>query len=250
MTDESIALNQMNRTLMLLKRIVQDAGSVPLREQAESLKLPVSTAYRMTRQFCELGWVSATSRGSYGPSLAIVSLFNGIRPHQVIAAISKPFVERMARRLGQTVHFGVLEDDMVTYLLKAGPSVSAHFTRVGMQLEAYCSGIGKVLLAHLSEAELTRYLQGGAFVALTPYTITDPQQLQACLRTIAAQGYATDEREVSLDLRCLAVPVRNRSGDVVAAVSVSRLATSEEGGLDLRLLSHLNACALEISGSL
>jgi DNA-binding IclR family transcriptional regulator len=121
---------------------------------------------------------------------------------------------------------GTFESDMVTYRVKTGENAGELFTRVDMQLEAYCSGMGKVLLAFLPAAERAAYLAGGPFVELTPTTITDPQDLARELARVGQQGFAEDRGETVPDLFCLAVPIRRPDGSVPAAISVSRLAAS------------------------
>ncbi len=112
---------------------------------------------------------------------------------------------------------------MTTYLVKEGDADSASFTREDMQLESYCSGIGKVLLAHLSEADQERYLSGGPFVPLTPNTIVDPHQLRDHLRKVRALGYAIDDSEIAPELTCMAVPVLKSDRSVRLALSASSI---------------------------
>ena len=111
---------------------------------------------------------------------------------------------------------------MVTYIAKvcAPTSLSPH-TRLGSQLEAYCSGLGKVLLAALPQDQLDSFIMDGDLVALTPYTITDRTVLRAELQKVRARGYAVDDREIRADMRCLAVPIHDADGRVVAAMSAT-----------------------------
>jgi DNA-binding IclR family transcriptional regulator len=135
---------------------------------------------------------------------------------------------------------------MVTYRLKTGRGAKNLFTRTGLQLEAYCSGIGKVLLAHLPAAERRAYLAAGPFVALTPNTITDPAVLASTLDEVRAQGFASDDGEIVEDLVCLAVPIRAPDGRVPAAISVSRQAGRRPTAAVEELLPLLTAAAREI----
>lgn len=114
---------------------------------------------------------------------------------------------------------------MVTYRIKTGQGAGNLFTRVGMQLEAYCSGIGKMLLAHLPEEQQRAYLAGGPFPALTAKTITQPAALAQELERIRAQGFALDDYEVADDLFCVAVPIRQEGGRVLAAISITQAGT-------------------------
>jgi DNA-binding IclR family transcriptional regulator len=110
---------------------------------------------------------------------------------------------------------------MVTYLLKSGATKANLFTREGTQLEAYCTAIGKVLLASLPDPAREEYLRSGPFIRMTSNTVTDLQKLEATLAQIAAQGYATDNAEMDANLRCIAVPIRNGEDTVIAALSIS-----------------------------
>ena len=110
---------------------------------------------------------------------------------------------------------------MVTYLVKQRFGRTRLPSEEGAQLEAYCSSVGKVLLAHLEEDALARYFANGALVALTPSTIVDEASLRRSLKTVKKQRWATDVGEIEPDVACLAVPVRGADDQVCAALSVS-----------------------------
>jgi IclR family acetate operon transcriptional repressor len=161
----------------------------------------------------------------------------------VLADASRSLLQRLARKLSTTVHLAVLEGEMVTYLVKAyggGPDL---LTRELIQLEAYCSGVGKVLLAHLDEAAREAYLDTGPFVALTAATITDPAAWRAELDRVRRQGFARDDAEVKESLYCIAVPLRGPDGRVVAALSASGLSSPAHQPPSL---PELLACAARI----
>ena len=78
----------------------------------------------------------------------------------------------------------------------------------------------------MPDDELDRYLADGGFIALTPNTITDPEQLRAEIEDVRRRGWAADNEEIALGLRCIAVPVRGRDGSILAAISISRVGSS------------------------
>ncbi|MBJ7418293.1 MAG: IclR family transcriptional regulator, partial [Niveispirillum sp.] len=158
-------------------------------------------------------------RGRYRLGPALLSLSAGLRLEDMLVDVARPLVQDLARDCRACVHLGSFDGEMVTYLLKRGFGREKIFSAEGMQLEAYCSGIGKVLLAHLPATDRARYLAGGPFVALTPRTITDPARLGAELDRVQAQGWALDDEEILTGLRCAAVPVRDGAGTVIAALS-------------------------------
>jgi DNA-binding IclR family transcriptional regulator len=138
---------------------------------------------------------------------------------------------------------------MVMYTVKEGHPVDRLFTREGTQLEAYCSAVGKVLLAHLSEDEREAYLATGPFVALTDATITSAPELRTHLAEVRAGGCAIDNREIAPDLVCVAVPVVWPDTSVRAAISLARMtlpkATTRFSQAELVAL--LNAASAQIS---
>lgn len=232
--------------LPLLLRIIADRGEAPLSRQARELAIPLSTAYRAVADLTSAGLVSPGRHGSWLPGFDLIRRAAAIDPRELLADIARSPLRRTAKSFRGTVHLGILEADMVTYLVKergGGPEV---LTRPGMQLEAYCSAIGKMLLASLPTPERDRYLAGGPFFALTPYTITDPEALRRELDRVRTLDHAIDEREISEALRCVAVPVRDRGGEIVAAISFTCVIPSRRPQTDDDVLAALRACAQEI----
>jgi DNA-binding IclR family transcriptional regulator len=145
-----------------------------------------------------------------------------------------------------TAHLGVLDGDMVTYLIKESASQVDLFTRENMQLEAYCSAIGKILLAHLTAPALAAYLAAGPFVRLTPNTVIDPAEIQGHLEMVRQTDIAIDNQEVAEDLVCLAVPTRSSTGQVIAAISCSQMPPFPERNARIPSL-RVSATAIETS---
>jgi DNA-binding IclR family transcriptional regulator len=149
-----------------------------------------------------------------------------------------------------TVHLGVIEDDMVTYVVKEHGGGPLLFTRSGTQLDAYCSAIGKMLLATLPARELDRYLSSGPLIPLTSHTITEPDKLRRTLQRVRVEDLAIDAEEAADNLRCIAVPVRDRRGIIVSAVSAARQLDPGRRLNDDRILNDLRVCAARITAEL
>lgn len=216
---------------------------------ARDLGIPVSTAHRQVHTLMEEGLLIRHRRGYYTPGPRLLRLIGGIGELQVMVNVSATILHRVAAQLDCIVQLGTLEADMVTYRIKVGDGAGDLFTRVGMQLEAYCTGIGKILLANLGEREIENYLAAGPFPALTATTITDPAALMDQLREIRMQDYALDDGEISTDLRCVAVPIRRQDGSVAAAISATRLVDGTVGlASDREYLAALRDASAEIEG--
>ena len=209
-----------DRTLDILDA-VRAAGTCSLPEIAARCGLAIATAHRIVQALGVRGYLIAYRRGVYGLGAAALALGEGLTLHDMLRRSSVDELQALGRRCRAHAHLGIFESDMVTYLTKVRYGRGRLPTAEGTQLEAYCSGIGKVLLAQLEPAELDRYMAQGAFVALTENTITDPARLLDQLEQVRARGWATDIAEVMPELSCIAAPVLDRKGRGIAALSVS-----------------------------
>jgi IclR family acetate operon transcriptional repressor len=237
----------LDKGLALFRDVVEDAGRSPLSSLADRAGIARSTAQRIVAVFIRDGLLSRTGRGRYAAGLRLADLAHMANRREVLVRASRPLLDRLARDIATTVHLGVLEGDMVTYLVKAHGGGPDLLTREDMQLEAYCSGIGKVLLAHMNLDFQNAYLANGPLVALTPTTITDPLRLRAEFQLTRRRGFAIDDAELQQDVYCLAVPVRGPGGKVEAALSASSRSCPAQDSLRLQ---RLRACAARIEARL
>ncbi len=236
----------LDRALALFALVMKDRGRTPLAALAARLDIPVSTAHRLMAAFERQRLITRSARGRYVGGMGLAELMPDRRA--VLIQACRPLLRRLAKAQRRTAHLGVLEADMVTYLVKEHGGGTPVFTREMMQLEAYCTGIGKVLLAGLDTAAQDRYLAGGPFPRLTAKTLTDPAALRHSLGDIARQGHALDDAEMADNVHCVAVPVRDGRGRVIAAISLS----TSGGEVDEAnaALAPLKACAAALEEKL
>ena len=208
----------------VLRRILDDRGATPARALVADLGIASSALHRMLAAMQAQGLVVRIGHGRYDAGVALTAAVAGTDPLTQLARTARPPLARLARDVRASVHLGALDGDMATYLVKVAPGRARPdtlFTREGGQLEAYCTGIGKILLASLPDAEQRRYCESGPFVRLTANTIVDPDRLQAAIREAGQRGWAVDDHEMAEGLYCHAMPVRDRAGRTIAAVSMS-----------------------------
>lgn len=239
----------LEKGLVLFERIMRDRGRTSLATLAEDINLPRSTLYRLIATLEAHGLISRISHGRYDIGMKIAVQMENVSAQAQLAVICRPLLRKLAEDCNATAHLGVMENDMVTYLVKeTGKAAHAavSFTRENFQLEAYCSGIGKVLLAWLPAAAREKYLAGGPFIALTKQTITDPEVLNEHLKRVRIEQFASDEGEVAEDLRCLAVPLLNNPLPMTAAISLSFIGRHESYKDDAIYLTQLRACAARL----
>jgi DNA-binding IclR family transcriptional regulator len=215
-------IQSVDRAFSLLAQLT-DGGASRLPVLAQGAGLTVATAHRLLATLESLGVIVRTGSNGYQLGMLVHELAQSSSPIEVLASTAAPLLRKLVRQTGLTAHVAVLDEErMVDYVARECPSRGFRVpTRLGSQLEAYCSGLGKVLLAGLAQPELDAYLDDGPFVALTDRTIVDPGVLRRELHHVSCRGYAVDDREIYDDLRCVAVPVRNGRGSAIAALSLA-----------------------------
>ena len=240
-------LGSLSRALAMLEAIIADGGVRSVAAIARAEGVPVATAHRQVRSLVAQGYLTRHGRRCHIAGPRLLRLTGALDAEKAVTVAASPVLHRLAADLGCVVQLGTLDGDMVTYRVKAGSGAEGISTRVGMQLEAYCSGLGKVLLAALPEREREDYLASGPYPALTARTITEADALRTELARVAAQGHAIDDREVYDMLYCIAVPV-TLGGRTVAALSASRPIEEVAPASDARVIARLTAAAAEIGG--
>jgi len=191
-------------------------------ELSQRAGVPKASGHRLVQTLEDIGAVVRGPNGRYRLGMLVVTLSHKVSIGELLRQAAQPILSEVAVKLGCTAHLGVLENCMVTYLCKiSGSSDFIVHTRVDAQHEAYCSGLGKVLLASLTPAALEEFLLDGDFVPLTAKTLTDRAQLRAAVRQADEQGFALDDEESACGMRCVAVPLRDGDGITIAAISAS-----------------------------
>lgn len=210
-----------DRALSTLKILLASEGGLNVETLSDKLKIPRATVYRHISALERNGLIMREGPGSFMPGLFILQRFSRAEFNKILAERSRPIVFQLSAQLSLTAHLGVFEGSMVTYLVKSARHDDSVFTRETAQLDAYCSGLGKMLLSGMSQNEINSYLAEGRLPKITDATITDKRELRQELEKIMKQGYAIDSAEFEEGLYCLAVPILDVDGEIIAALSVS-----------------------------
>jgi IclR family transcriptional regulator, KDG regulon repressor len=147
--------------------------------------------------------------------------------HQAVSQLNlreicRPFLIRIMNKTKETVHLAVLDENQVLYLDKVeGPHALRMPSRVGRHIPTYCTSLGKAMLSCLEEQEVQQILPKQALKAYTPHTVKNLDGLLAELRAIRKRGYAIDNEEIEIGLRCVGAPIRDYTGAMVGAISVA-----------------------------
>jgi DNA-binding IclR family transcriptional regulator len=160
--------------------------------------------------------------GRYALGLKLFELGQSVLANMDIRAVAMPHLLELSKKYQETAHLAVLSGDEVIYIDKVdSPRSIRIFSMIGGRNPAYCTGVGKVLLAGLPEEKLDRLIKGIQFRPITPNTIRNGKALKKAIQKIRHDGYATDNGEIEEGLSCFAAPIRNHLGAVIAAISLS-----------------------------
>jgi IclR family transcriptional regulator, pca regulon regulatory protein len=165
-----------------------------------------------------------------------------------LPVLAQPVLEDLRDALKESCSLGVLDGEDILYVARASAeriiNIALH---VGSRLPAYCTSMGRVLLAALPVPERTAILRRTPLARRTPHTIVDPGTLEQEIERVARQGFSLVEQELELGLRSIAIPVHNRSGRVVAAINIgANSARIESSDMQARILPQLKSAALKI----
>jgi DNA-binding IclR family transcriptional regulator len=191
---------------------------------AEMSGLPLSTTYRLLSTLHQLGYVEKNPEtNKYTLGVRLLHLRGAVIERLNLGEKAMPIMKDLMRQVNETVHLAVLDKGEVVYIERVeGLSTQGMYTRIGKRVPAHCTALGKVLLAHLPEE--TWYedvIRRHGLKRFSPTTITTLEALQAELQHTRDRGYAIDNGEAGEPVRCVAAPVRDYTGSVVAAVSIS-----------------------------
>ncbi len=210
------------KAFKLLDVYLNDKQEWGVRELAKKAGYNKTTTYRLLSTLESLDIIQKNDDDKYILGLKLFELGNSVSVHKSLRHYAREPLELIAKDITETVHFGVLSNNRVLYLNKAesplGLKVS---TQIGSYQKAYCTAIGKVLLAFSSEEQISEYLKQVKLEACTLNTITGSGALLEELGSIREKGYALDMEELEVGLICIAIPVFNKNKKIVAAISVS-----------------------------
>ena len=215
------------RALNILELFLDGDGTLSAPEITRKLQLPRTTVHELVTTLTARSYLTPVpgQPGRYRLGVRTYQLGSRYAEQLDLATEGQQVARRVAETCDETVHVAILEDTDVIYIAKVD---STHAVRMvsaaGRRLPAHCTAVGKMLLASLPAEELDARLPDGedaTLPALTENSLTSPTELRAALAEIRRRGVAVEERESNPDVSCVAAPVRDRSGRVVAALSIS-----------------------------
>ncbi|HEX9015376.1 MAG TPA: IclR family transcriptional regulator [Chloroflexota bacterium] len=216
-------VQSVERTLDLLEALAE-TGEVGIGQLSGRVGLHASTVHRLLSTLIARGYVRQnTDSGRYLLGLKPLDIARSVRMHLDLRTEAVPILQNLMRESGETANLAVVNDHHLVYLEQASSPgwMLRMFVQPGARAPLHSTASGKVLLAYLSEPELTRLLSDYPLLPSASRTIVDTEILLQELREVRRQGFATDWGEQEEGVGCIAGPVRDFTGEVVAAISIS-----------------------------
>ncbi len=239
-------ISSVQKAMEVLKIFSIDTPELSLTEISERMNLHKSSIFRILNTLVLSGLVEkdpVTNR--YRLGLLLLDLANQVLNRYDLRDRTGPYLEALAQETGEIIHLSILDGVDIVYLEKKGqgqPLTVA--TRVGGRYPAYASAMGKVLLSALPPQDLSDVLKACPLKKLTPTTITEVPELLKALERVKAQGFALDNEESFPGVCCVAAPLHERNGQVVAAIS----ATVPKQRMGKRRMEQLRKLVVETAG--
>ena len=213
----------LDRALAILDVLSSEGPGLSLGEISDKLDLHKSTAHRLTMVLERHKLIERNSvSGRYRLGLKLFELGSRAISQLDLRERARPVLDQLVLETGETVHLGILDNTEILYLDKVEPTRSVRMaSSVGRRNPAYCTAMGKAILAYSTDAQVEAIVRKHGLKAMTSNTITSFLDLKAELKSIRERGYSVDNEEIEEGVRCVGCVVRNFSGVPVAAISVS-----------------------------
>jgi IclR family pca regulon transcriptional regulator len=244
--DDRNFMTSLARGLMVIRAFSEQSNSLTIADVAKITGLPRAAARRCLLTLTQLGYAGTDGRVFFlrPKVLALGYSFLSSAP---LATILDPVLSQVSRTLEESSSAAVLDEDDVVYIARvATKRIMSLGLNIGSRLPAYCTSMGRVLLASLPLSEFEDYVKRTALKPFTAQTITSKSDFRRIVEETRVCGYALVDQELEIGLRSLAVPIKNPAGVVVAAINVSAQAGRvEKGEMVERFLPVLQTAAGE-----
>jgi DNA-binding IclR family transcriptional regulator len=220
---ETYQVRSLERALDILGCFSLLRQELTLNDLCAQTALPKPTVFRLLATLERARFVERTLDGQrYQVGIRAFEIGSVFLAHLSIETVARPVMEGLTERLGLTCNLAILDEGQVVYVATTDPPDQPRYRFIiGYRHFVHCSALGKALCAELPPDEVRGIVQRHGMPLRSPTTITDPERLLADLRVTRERGYALDDEEGSTGFRCLGLPIRNHTGRIMAALSIS-----------------------------
>ncbi|MFJ5717909.1 IclR family transcriptional regulator [Neobacillus sp. NPDC093127] len=245
-------IQSVERAADILELFVATYPELSIKEISDHLGLSKSTVHGIIKTLEHRGYLQQNSDNQkYRLGVRLFELGNFVGKHLDIGNIAKPIIRKLVEELNETVHLTLFERDDVIYIEKLeGSRALTIYSHIGKRAPIYCTGVGKAILAHQNEEEVDRLLSKSELKSFTDFTLTNIEDIKNHLAAVRGQGYAIDDEEIELGLKCIAAPIFNHQGKVVSSISCAAPKMRLDEEKLPKVIAGIKAAAAEISRQL
>lgn len=216
-------VQSVDRALSILEMLSDYSEGLSIKEISEKVNLHKSTVHRLLGTLIVRGFVEQDNKnGKYRISLKLFELGNKRIEDMDILNSSKYHTENLMKSINEVVHLVVKDGNKIVYIDKVEADNTIRMaSNIGRRSPLYCTSVGKTMLAYMKDDEVEDIWKSSNIKALTKNTIIDFDEFKEELKKIKEQGYAEDDEENELGVRCIGAPIFNRFGKVEGAISIS-----------------------------
>jgi IclR family pca regulon transcriptional regulator len=215
-------MTSLARGLAVIRAFTQQRRHLTIAQLSQRTGIPRAAVRRCLYTLAKLGYVVADEARGYSLRPGILALGHAYLSSTPLATMVQPLLDHVSDALHESSSMAVLEGDEILYIARSTTTtrLMSIDLGIGSRLPAYCSSMGRVLLASLSAAELDGYLSRVKLTRLTNRTIVSASELKRALDEVRTDGFSVVDQELEIGLRSIAVPVTDPSGKVVASINV------------------------------
>jgi len=230
--DAKSPIQVIERMMKLLDVLSYYHDPVSLKQLALETGLHPSTAHRILAAMGVTGFVERAEPGTYQLGIRLLELGNLVKSRINIRDSALPLMQRLHKEIGESVNLGVRQGDEIVYVERtsSGRSSVRVVHLVGARAPLHVTAVGKLFLVEDGTAGVRDYAKRTGLPGLTPNSLTTLPALERELDKVRRHGVAFDNEEIELGLRCIAAPIRDDSGELVAGLSVSAPADRHSAG--------------------
>lgn len=250
-TKQSDMMGGLAKGLRVIEAFTADTPRLSISEAASITGLDRATTRRCLLTLAEHGYCAYDGK-FFTVTPRVLRLGTGCLASMPLPRIVQPWLDQLSERIGQSTSVAILDEDEIVYVARAAQRKVMSITLMpGSRLPAYCTSMGRIMLAALPEDRAHDILASRPMMARTPHTLTDLQALMRELERARRQGFASVDQEVEIGLRSIAVPLRNARGVVVAALNTGLPVSPETmSAIIEKYFDPLSLMAKELSGIL
>lgn len=247
--NEGVMVQSVLRALKILDCFTGNNEELGISEISEYMDLSKSTTYGLVNTLKAVGYLAQDEKSKkYRLGIKLFELGNLVHRRIDLRAEARPLCMELSGEYGTTVHLATFDEGDVIYIDKlVNYDMQIASSQIGRRAPMYCTGVGKSILAYIDNEYLDKYVFSRELKKITKNTISTREQLIEELQITRSRGYAIDDEEIEIGLRCVAAPIFDYNAYPIAAVSVSATFRKMNDSMIEKISKDVKQCALKIS---